>query len=156
MKHLILREKEYEESDIEGAALVIAATNNSLLNKSIATICKAKNIPINVVDVQEECSFIFPAYIKKGAVTVGVTSSGKSPMISQRIKSEVEKVLPDYLEKLVDVLGQSRELVKSAFETEAERKHVYSRLIKLGIDNDGNLEQSDIKEVIETEKRRPQ
>jgi len=145
---ITLLNKEYKTSDIEGASLVIAATNDFGLNKRISSECKERKIPVNVVDVQKECSFIFPAYIKKGAITVGVTSSGKSPLISQRIKKDINNIIPDYLEDLLEILGDVREEVKMNFDTEEMRIKVFKQLIDLGCSNYGKLSRTEIENIL--------
>lgn len=140
--------KNYDKKDIEKADIVIAATNDAILNKNIAKDCKEHNIPVNVVDIQEDCSFIFPAYIKKGAITVGVTSSGKSPVISQRIKKSIQEVLPDYMEELVDLLGEIREEVKASYATEEERKKVFKQILEAGCLKQGKLTQEEVDVIL--------
>lgn len=147
-----IRYKSYETSDIGEATLVIAATDDVNLNKRISSECNSRRIPVNVVDVKKECSFLFPAYIKKGSITVGVTSSGKSPMISQRIKKNINDIIPDYLEDLVEILGEIREEVKLSFDNEAMRKNVFRQLVELGYSNQGKLTRIEIENIIQKEK----
>jgi siroheme synthase-like protein len=153
-KQLVITERNFEAGDTYKAYLVIAATDDLVLNKKIAEECRQKNIPVNVVDVQEECSFIFPAYIKRGAVTIGVTSSGKSPVISQRLKKSIAEQLPEYLEDLADILGEARELVKKSFDTEAERKKVYIALIEAAEKQNGKLQPEQITDIIYREQKK--
>ena len=56
--------------DVDGADFVIAATSDEGLNRAISRRCKSLRIPVNVVDVQEECSFIFPALVKDGDIVL--------------------------------------------------------------------------------------
>ncbi len=140
--------KSYETTDIKAAFTVIAATDDIYLNTRISKECRELKIPVNVVDKKEECSFIFPAYVKKGAITVGVTSSGKSPIISQRIKNKIKEVIPDYMEELVEILGDIRDEVQLSFEQEEERKQVYKQLVELGCLKQGKLTKTDIQDII--------
>ena len=147
-----IKYKSYESSDIGDATLVIAATDDVDLNKRISCECNLKKIPVNVVDVKKECSFLFPAYIKKGSITVGVTSSGKSPMISQRIKKSIEDIIPNYLDNLVEILGEIREEVKLSLDNETMRKNVFRQLVDLGFANEGKLTRIEIENIIQKEK----
>ncbi len=149
---IITKYKSYDTSDIKEADLVIAATSDPDLNKRISRECMEHKIPVNVVDVKEECSFIFPAYVKKGALTVGVTSSGKSPVISQKIKKKINEIIPDYMEELVEILGEAREEVKLSFDREEKRKKVFKQLVELGCLKQGKLTETDIREIIQREK----
>ncbi|WFR59997.1 bifunctional precorrin-2 dehydrogenase/sirohydrochlorin ferrochelatase [Anaerocolumna sp. AGMB13025] len=148
------KRKNYETEDLFGAFLVIAATNDLLVNQRISAECRERKIPVNVVDIKEECSFIFPAFVKKGDITVGVTSSGKSPIISQKLKKKINEVIPDYLAELVEHLGSTREAVLSSFEEEEKRKQVFKQLVELGCLKKGKLTDEDVREIIQNEKER--
>lgn len=144
-----INRKNYETLDLENAYLVIAATADPILNARISVECTKRKIPVNVVDVQKECSFIFPAYIKKGPLTVGVTSSGKSPILSKQIKTSIKDSLPDYLEELIEILGELREEVKLRFDSQEQRKMVFKQLVELGCLKQGNLSRDDIQNTIQ-------
>ncbi len=146
--------KTYETPDIKDAFLVIAATNDFGLNARVSRECRELKIPVNVVDIKEECSFIFPAYVKKGAITVGVTSSGKSPIISRKIKQKINEIIPDYMDELVDYLGSIREEVQLSFDQEEKRKKVFKQLVELGCLKHGKLTDTDVLEIIQKEKNR--
>lgn len=147
-----IKQKDYQTADIEEAYLVIAATNDTDLNTRISKEAGNRKIPVNVVDVLEECSFIFPAFLKKGDVAIGITSSGKSPIISQRIKKIIEKALPPFLEELTVTLGNVRQTVKNSFPLEKQRKRVLSKLVDSGFLHQGKLEKEVIETILEEEK----
>jgi precorrin-2 dehydrogenase / sirohydrochlorin ferrochelatase len=143
--------KDYHTQDIEKAYLVIAATNDTVLNNRISKEAEIRKIPVNVVDVLEECSFIFPAFLKRGDVAIGITSSGKSPIISQRIKRIIDKALPPFLEELTITLGNIRQHVKTVFPLEEQRKNVLRKIVDKGFSQQGKLEKEDIVTIIEDE-----
>lgn len=145
------KQKSYEAADIREAFLVIAATNDFELNHRISMECKEQKIPVNVVDEKEECSFIFPAYVKKGYISVGVTSSGKSPIISGKIKKKINEVIPDYMSELVDSLGKLRQEVQASCKEEAIRKKVFKQLVELGCLKHGQVTLEDAREIIKKE-----
>ncbi|MDF2800906.1 MAG: siroheme synthase [Anaerocolumna sp.] len=145
--------KDYDTADIENAYIVIAATNDTDLNTRISREAGELKIPVNVVDVLEECTFIFPAYLKKGDVAIGITSSGKSPIISQRIKKIIDKALPPFLEELTTTLGNVRQTVKSIFPLEEQRKRVLRKIVDNGFLHQGKVASGDIETIIEEEKK---
>lgn len=151
---LHIKIKDYDTSDIEHALIVIAATNDTELNTRISKEARSRKIPVNVVDVLEECTFLFPAYLKKGDVTIGINSSGKSPIISQRIKKIIDKALPPFLEELTSTLGNVRQSVKSIFPLEEQRKNVLRKMVDRGFLHQGKLVEEDIEAIIEEEKKR--
>ena len=73
----------FMEEDFKEAELVVAATNDPKVNSEISKICMQKKIPVNAVDQKEDCSFIFPSYVKEGEVVAAFSSGGQSPMITQ-------------------------------------------------------------------------
>ena len=90
MQDIEIIEKSFEDSGaaIKDYDVVISATNDSDLNHRISQKCQELKIPVNVVDCPSECSFIFPAYIKKGDVVAAFSSGGKGPVITQYLKKE--------------------------------------------------------------------
>src|SRR4051794_40884008 len=75
---LQIRRKRYDESDLDGANIVIASTDDQAVNEQIAADCRRRRIPVNVVDVTPLCEFIVPAIIDKGSITIAVSTGGKS------------------------------------------------------------------------------
>lgn len=144
--HIIPRT--YNEKDIEDAFMVIAATDNPEVNSAISKVCTEMNILVNVVDEIEKCNFLFPAYVKRGNISIGVTTSGKSPVIAGYIKKSIQENLPDYYEALVDNLGGYRDYVKQKVHSVEERSAIFKRLAKLGIDNGGKVTQEDVEFLI--------
>lgn len=144
--------KHYETDDIKDAFLVIAATNDNEINKKIAKDAKSRNIPVNVVDEKEECTFIFPAYVIQKDVVIGISSSGKSPIISQKVKKLIKEALPPYIGELNHILGKVRNKVKDLFETEEERKRVFNNIVELGFAKEGDISPKEIEKIISEEK----
>lgn len=143
-------EKDFEESDLEGRGLVVAATDDKELNHRIAEACKKKRIPINAVDQAEDCSFIFPAYLKKGEVVSAFSSGGQSPVLTQYLKKEVEPLMTDHLGDLAACLGGLRDLAKHCVDTEGERKRLYRELLHLGLERNEVPSQEEIKKILDT------
>lgn len=120
--------REFRDTDPDDKYLVIAATNDSSINHAIADICKAKRIPVNAVDQQEDCTFIFPSIIREGDLVAGFSSSGKSPMITQYLKEQELSILTPKLAAINDLMGEWRGYMKAHYRTEQERKIVYKRI----------------------------
>lgn len=145
--HIMFRE--YLEQDIEDAFFVIAATDDARVNSDISKACMRRNILVNVVDELEECSFLFPAYVKKGDISIGVTTSGKSPVMAGRIKKMIQASLPDYYEVLVNTLGGFRKLIKKEIASAKVRSNILKELAHIGIKNEGKVTLEDVNALIE-------
>ena len=74
--HIQWKKRPYQPEDLTGADLVLAATNCRAVNHAVFLECTRRNLPVNIADCKEECSFFFPALIHQGPVVVGVTASG--------------------------------------------------------------------------------
>ena len=114
--------------DLEGADFVIAATDDAALNGEIADYCKVRRIPVNVADDREKCTFFFPALVKDGPLTVGISTDGKSPFAASWVRREIAGMLPESIGEAIDLLGQIRPVVMELEEEESARKKLFERL----------------------------
>lgn len=101
-------QRDFEDADVDNRDLVIAATDDPELNTRVCNLAKAKGIPVNSVDDKKNCTFLFPALVKRGKLTVGVCSSGASPSAAKWVKQQVEDVLPDKTEDILEYLDDLR------------------------------------------------
>lgn len=131
-----------------GAALVVAATGSREVNHRVAQFCRARRIPVNVADAPEECTFFFPAVVKKGDISIGVNTGGKSPAVSSQVRWDIEKAIPDYYEAIADQLGVLREYVKSHVEREPDRRKILKQAAASAFLNERTLSQNEINTII--------
>ena len=75
MEGLTLTRRAFEPRDVEGAEIVIAATDERDVNRAVSALCRERGIPVNVVDELAECSFVFPALLRRGALSAGAAAS---------------------------------------------------------------------------------
>ena len=117
------------EEDMSGCVLVVAATDDEVLNHRVAECAKALHIPVNTVDRIEDCSFIFPSYIRQQNLVGAFSSGGNSPVLTQYLKKEMAKVMTPQLGNANEYLGSIRERVKKRGDTETSRKRVYRKVL---------------------------
>ena len=130
---LALKRKKYDASDVDGVNIVIASTDDQSVNEQIAADCRARRIPVNVVDVTPLCEFIVPAIIEKGSVQIAVSTGGKSPALARTLKEDLQRLVgPEYTE-VNDVLGTLREGAKRVLPTDVDRKRFFDGIIAAGI-----------------------
>lgn len=127
--------RRFERKDCDGMEMVIAATDDSVLNHEIAEYCKAKDIMVNAVDQKADCSFIFPSYIKEKNLVAAFSSGGNSPVMTQYLKGKEQEILTPFLGELNEYMGQIREKVIAQYDTQAERKRVFKEILCAAIDN---------------------
>ena len=121
---LLLVQRPFEDGDIEGADVVIMATDDSEVNSHIAAICKDKRILVNVVDVKKDCGFYFPAIIKQDDVVVSVSTGGSAPALASQIKKSIKSHLPDNCGDMAKTLLEKRNDVLKTEPEEEKRKEI--------------------------------
>ena len=89
-------------------AFVVVADTAPSEKERISAMCFQKLIPVNVVDVPSLCSFYFPAIIKKGALTVAVSTGGKSPGAASYLRRKIESEIPDQTDEILEWLSDVR------------------------------------------------
>ena len=127
--------RRFERKDCDGMEMVIAATDDNVLNHEIAEYCKAKDIMVNAVDQKADCSFIFPSYIKEKNLVAAFSSGGNSAVLTRYLKGKEQEILTPFLGELNEYMGQIREKVIAQYGTEAERKRVFKEILCAAIDN---------------------
>lgn len=143
-----LRRGELSEQDLDSAALVIVATADRQANHRAAVLCRERGIPVNVADAPEECSFLFPALVKKGDVSIGINTGGKSPILSSRIRKDIEKIIPDSYGDIAIQLGQLREYVQAHVPSEAERRSILKAAAAAAFEKEAPLTEAEINKII--------
>ena len=144
---LTLSRRAFEDGDLLDADFVIAATSDQALNSHISAVCHRQGIPVNVVDVKEECSFIFPSIVRDGPVVVGISTGGASPVIARYLKARISRILPDNLGDLAQQLSGYRGRIKALFPHSPEvRSGLFYELAEKGLENGCRLtpEQAEI------------
>lgn len=122
--------REYCEEDLEQVFIAISATDSRELNRRVAMDCFARNIPINVVDDPEYCSFIVPAVVRRGDLTISISTGGKSPALAKKIRQELEQQYGNEYAILLEYLGRAREMVLARVPCQRQREMMFRRLVE--------------------------
>ena len=146
--HLLLEQREFTPFDLQDRKLVIVATSDNELNGQIYMMCSEGGIPVNVVDDQEKCSFIFPSYIKEQNLVGAFSSGGNSPALTQYLKNKEKEILTPRLGELNEVLGRWRQPIKELFPLESSRKSAFEQLIDYALCYDGIPTVEEIEELL--------
>ncbi|KPI47182.1 siroheme synthase [Clostridioides difficile] len=125
---------DYKKMYIESASVIIVATNNRELNMEIGLYCRAKKKLVNVVDNLEISNFTVPSYIKRGDLLISVSTGGKSPSLSSKIKKELEEIYSEDYEEYLNVLGDIRKKIIKKYEDKIQRKDMLNMLITLDLE----------------------
>ncbi|HNZ10950.1 MAG TPA: bifunctional precorrin-2 dehydrogenase/sirohydrochlorin ferrochelatase [Smithellaceae bacterium] len=98
----------YESKYLNGAVLVIGATDDEKINDAISKDAKEKNLPVNIVDDPQKCDFILPSLIERGDLTIACSTGGQSPALARYLREELELVYGEEYAVLASILGQLR------------------------------------------------
>jgi len=108
-----IEERAYVAGDINGYDIVIVATDTVTLHKSIYEESRSTRILVNSVDDTAYCDFIFPSYVKKGDLTISVSTGGTSPAMAKRLRIYLEKLIPSAIEPFLEEMrGLRRSMPK--------------------------------------------
>lgn len=147
MENVICCERCFEKEDLNEQVMVIAATDDKAQNHWISQLCRAEKIPVNAVDQPEDCSFIFPAYLKEGEVVAAFSSGGQSPVVTQYLKEQMRPVMTPLLGKLTNCLGNLRKKVQKMRPAEI-RKKIYHEILYFGLEKGDIPSSEEIEEII--------
>lgn len=106
---------------LDGAALVVAATDDEAVNDAVARAARERGIWVNVVDDAQGSAFIFPAIVDRSPLVVAVGTSGSSPTLARRVRTQIEALLPERLGVLSEYAGRWRQVVQGALPGLPER-----------------------------------
>ena len=113
---------------LDGAVVVIAATDQASVNAAVAQGARARNIPVNVVDDLKESSFIVPAIVDRDPVIVAVGTSGNAPVLARYVRERIEALLPPQLGRLAALAGRWRRRVAKTLGSVLERRRFWERV----------------------------
>ena len=105
--------RDYQDGDLEGAVLVIAATDKPDLNARVSAEAQTLGILVNVVDDPERSTFIVPSLFNRGDVSIAISTGGRSPALAKKIRLILEESLPEELASLAELLSEIRHELKS-------------------------------------------
>ena len=125
-----LLESEYRAELLDGKVLVVAATDDDAINRQVHADAMARQIPVNVVDSPELCSFIFPSIVDRSPILVAVSSGGQSPVLARLLRARLETLIPSSFGRLGQLAGRFRERVKQRFESLRERRQFWERVLQ--------------------------
>lgn len=127
---IVWHKREFAASDLEGMFLVVAATDLKQVNHSVAEAARSRNVLCNSVDDPPDCDFFYPSVVNRGDLQVAISTAGKSPALSQRIREEMDAMLPEDLGVWLDQLGKTRARILEALPSNDERKQALHMLAR--------------------------
>ena len=128
-KQISYLEREYQSGDLTGAFLVICATDQSEINHEVWQEATANRQLVNVVDDTPRCNFIAPSILRKGDLTIAISTSGKAPALAVRLKERFQQQLGPEYERFLELAGELREPVARHIPDFETRKALWYELV---------------------------
>lgn len=115
----------FAAAHLDACVLAVAATADDEINRQISELSRQRNIPVNVVDRPELCTFIFPAIIDRAPVTIAVSTGGAAPVLARLLRARLETLIPASYGRLADLSARFRDAVKAHFPKMVERRRFW-------------------------------
>tara|TARA_B110000259_G_scaffold188471_1_gene247848 strand:- start:12326 stop:13744 length:1419 start_codon:yes stop_codon:yes gene_type:complete len=131
-----LIQSKYHKLSLEKYDIIIGATNDRIVNNQISEDAKDLGKIVNIVDNPDISDFIFGAIVKRGDISISISSSGISPVFSRLIKREIEKILPENLSDLGEFIKINRHKVKNKLTNLQPRRLFWEEILEGDIGKD--------------------
>jgi siroheme synthase-like protein len=115
--------------DLQGAFMVIAATDDTDVNIAVFEDAERRAMLANVVDVPPLCNFILPAIVRTGPLAIAISTAGASPALAKRMKREIEGQFGEPYARLAVLLNEARGWAKGTLATYQERKEFFEGIV---------------------------
>ncbi|MBF0273845.1 MAG: bifunctional precorrin-2 dehydrogenase/sirohydrochlorin ferrochelatase [Nitrospinae bacterium] len=135
--------EKYSSPHIEGVFLVICATDIKEVNQTVFSDAREKNILVNVVDKPELCNFYVPSQLKRGDLSIAISTHGRSPALARKIRKELTAQFGDEYAQLLEILGSKREELMTRCNSTEKRGEILKKVVN-----------SDVLEVLRSKGRK--
>jgi uroporphyrin-III C-methyltransferase/precorrin-2 dehydrogenase/sirohydrochlorin ferrochelatase len=119
----------FEPGHLDGARLVIAATNAAEINAAVAAAATARNLFVNVVDAPELCTFVVPSIVERDPVQIAIGTGGTAPVLARLLRARLESFVPAAYGRLATLAGELRERVRAALPDTRARRQFWERML---------------------------
>src|SRR3989338_1894340 len=141
------------EKCLKDMFLVIGATDNDEVNFKVYESANKKNILVNIVDSPELCNFIVPSVVERGALTIAISTGGKSPALAKKLRKELEERYGFEYIKFLNLMGNLRKRISAKIRDKKKREDIYKKLVDSDIinlirDGDNKAVRNRVKEII--------
>lgn len=127
------RAEAFTAQALDGARLVIAATDDGAVNGAVAEAAAARGLFVNVVDDPARCTVIMPSIVDRGRVVAAISTGGAAPVLARLMRRRIEEILPDMIGQVADWSARHRDRIRAIIPEQHDRRHFWEWLL----DGDG-------------------
>ncbi len=122
--------RDFRDQDLDGMALVVAATDDPEINAHVSLAARARGLPVNVVDDPEASTFVMPAIVDRSPILVAVTSGGRAPVLARLLRARLEAWIPAGYGRLAGLAGRFRRRVQQRLPHIRARRRFWERVFE--------------------------
>jgi uroporphyrin-III C-methyltransferase/precorrin-2 dehydrogenase/sirohydrochlorin ferrochelatase len=126
---IVRRAERFQSALLTGCAIAIGADAPDAELRALSRAARDAGIPVNVVDQPALCSFISPATVERGALTIAIGSGGSAPMLARAVRARIEALLPPGLGRVADLLDELKDELRRRFPDLRARRRIIERLL---------------------------
>jgi precorrin-2 dehydrogenase / sirohydrochlorin ferrochelatase len=122
--------EDFDDTQVEGMALVMAATDDPAVNAQVSAAAQVRSIWVNVADDPEHCSFIVPAQVKRGDLTLAISTGGASPALARQVREELQEHFGPEYGPYLDLLRMVRTRLLTERRAHPDNAGLFHRLVR--------------------------
>jgi uroporphyrin-III C-methyltransferase / precorrin-2 dehydrogenase / sirohydrochlorin ferrochelatase len=119
----------YQTHYLQGAVLVVSATDDAQTNRQVSEDCFARALPVNVVDTPSLCSVITPAIVDRSPIMIAFSSGGEAPVLARMLRAKIEAAIPASFGRLAGLASRFRERAKQVFADGETRRRFWEAVL---------------------------
>ncbi len=122
--------EKFADTHLDGMTLAIAATDDRAVNVAVSEAAKQRNIPVNVVDNPDLCSFVMPSILDRSPLVVAFSTGGASPVLARLLRARFESLIPEGYGRLAAFAARFRDKVKAKIAKPSERRLFWEEIFE--------------------------
>jgi uroporphyrin-III C-methyltransferase/precorrin-2 dehydrogenase/sirohydrochlorin ferrochelatase len=126
---IVYRAGKFQDTDLDGAQLIIAASDDRAVNARVAELADSRGVPVNVVDDPALCRFIMPAIVDRSPVVAAISTGGSSPVLARLMRGRLEALIPAAFGRLAALAGEFRQQVRTRIGDPGRRRRFWEQVL---------------------------
>jgi precorrin-2 dehydrogenase/sirohydrochlorin ferrochelatase len=122
--------EDFTDAQVEGMALVMAATDDPGVNAQVSAAAQARAIWVNVADEPEHCTFIVPAQVRRGDLTLAISTGGASPALARQVREQLQQQFGPEYGPYLDLLKRVRSRLLTERRAHPDNAELFHRLVR--------------------------
>ncbi len=118
----------FKPEHMEDVTLAFGCTDMPEVNRAVYVVAMARGVLVNIVDQPKLCSFMVPAVVRRGDLSLAISTSGKSPAVAKKARKSLEKEFGEEWAIYLDMMGKARETVLKTIDDQARRETIFNNL----------------------------